>query len=213
MEKAQAPEEFDVMAFLANIEPISEDEIAAKYGTAEEIEAMSQIEYRKPGRSKGRRAFTNWRSQQRHVAMIEFAAERAPNPPKYFGGVYRYLPIDSCVEAMEATIAKLGSDGRQFRTRCLTCQEEIETAVLKIGNAEDGSEDEYVQSTSRMFGAASDHCREHMNHAVVVEHVASGLPLWMAPYSILKSQTEYVPMHNSAPAGSEVMHSGYSALA
>jgi len=211
-EQIEATEEqaeaFDVFAFIRSIKPASEERMIEAFGTEEQRALNETVMRKKPGKKKGVRSFTNWKMQARKVEQRALLMEAAPNPPKYYGGQFRYRPIESCETAMKATIERLGNDGRQFRTYCLTCQEQIEASILKIGNAEDGSEDEYVRPTARMFGAASDHCREHMNHAVVVEHEATGLPLWMAPYSVLKSQTEYVATHGAGTAA-DTVHGGY----
>ena len=109
----------------------------------------------------------------------EGRVEEAPDPPRYFGGMFRFLPVTSCVTAMEAA-----PGNRTYVARCLTCEQPL---AYSLSRDEDGRP---VRLPKRwVFGHASDHDRTKLNHAVIVQDAGSGAVVWMSDYDLTKVQT------------------------
>lgn len=186
----------DDLARIAKLPKAGDSLIGMMIAKAQEQAQVSHVDVIDNRRMTRYRRKLNNRAKAEHARVLELniarrvgdpvndpyfchPSEYAKDPPKYHSGMFRLLPIPSCETAAKLAVEKCGHDGRQFRSYCLTCQEDLGPAEIVL-DARIGSV--MIRDTMAMFGQASDHAREWFNHAVVVEHVGSGLPIWMSTY-------------------------------
>jgi hypothetical protein len=115
-----------------------------------------------------------------HADPDEVYTGPRPSVVKYHGGAFRYKPVREVEQAWDESVKIYGTHG--YEAVCLTCQESlyISQFVLESG--------EVVQTTAaEVFGAASDHVRTTMNHAVIVRRADDRTELYESPYDILKT--------------------------
>jgi len=101
--------------------------------------------------------------------------DAAPNPPKYFGGQFRLMPVPECgVLAVYMKYITAEYPTLKLKAVCATCRCEL---------AHEDPEN-YIGKT-KVLGIASDHTRSTVNHAVYVLDENTGMYLYKSPYRIL----------------------------
>jgi hypothetical protein len=192
-QQQEEPEDAEIARLIAELEAVELDETdLAKIAALEIKDAPKAQDVLERTVTVTRGKFNGLHRGRiaRHVSHIDdtWKERPAPNPPKYFKGKYRFKPIPSCVAHQEVCIAELGMYG--YESYCLTCHAKLIEPEL-VSDAPLASEDAEPElipaDAEHVFGAASDHARTYHNHAVVVIHAGTKLPLWMSAYDVRKS--------------------------
>ena len=112
-------------------------------------------------------------------AEQEAAVDEAPDPPKYFNGKFRFMPVGECGVMANYLKFITAEYPRLFlKAVCATCHVEL------IRECRD---DENPVDKIKVLGVASDHTRTTVNHAVYVLDEEMGLYLYRSPYRILST--------------------------